>query len=139
MAAFLPSAGFILEPDPDRLTGQNRAAQKDFLYQAGEVFLKASWAASSFSGWNGRGCSRVRPGLRSHLPMAVFHGFERTTASIYMVDTGAQRYSLECTKNSLCPCVSVVKLSRTVVQKECRAKGLLIRVRTVPVFRTNGV
>ena len=33
--------------------------------------------------------------------MAAFHGFERTTASIYMVDTEAQRYSLSFKKKSL--------------------------------------
>jgi len=34
-----------------------------------EVVLQSSCAAGSFLGWNGRGCSRVRPGWRSHLPM----------------------------------------------------------------------
>jgi hypothetical protein len=37
MTALLPHSGFVLEPDLDRLTGQNRAAQQGFLHQGGEV------------------------------------------------------------------------------------------------------
>jgi hypothetical protein len=37
MTAFLPHPGFVLKPDLDRPTGQNRAVQKGFLYQPAEV------------------------------------------------------------------------------------------------------
>src|ERR1019366_1731412 len=50
MTALLSHAGFVLKPYLDRLAGQNSAAQKGLLHQARKVFLKASWAASSFFG-----------------------------------------------------------------------------------------
>ena len=69
--SFLPHPGFILEPDLDRFT-LRRSGQR-FLHQAGEVFLKASSASRSFFGWWGRGCSRVIPSWRNHLPMVCSH------------------------------------------------------------------
>jgi hypothetical protein len=46
--AFLADAGFILEPDLDRLAG--RARRQGCSYENGEVFLKAACAAPSFWG-----------------------------------------------------------------------------------------
>jgi hypothetical protein len=46
--AFLADAGFILEPDLDRLAGRLR--WQGFRYEGCEVFLKASCAAPSFWG-----------------------------------------------------------------------------------------
>ena len=46
--AFLADAGFILEPDLDRLAG--RVRRQGCSYEGGEVFLKASCAAPSFWG-----------------------------------------------------------------------------------------
>jgi hypothetical protein len=47
--SFLPDPGFILKPDLDRFT--RRRGGQCFLYQAGEVFLKATSASRSFFGW----------------------------------------------------------------------------------------
>ena len=56
--ALLSDAGLVLEPDLDRLVvgvvGQRLG------YQGCEVFLKASWAASSACGWRGRTDRRVK-------------------------------------------------------------------------------
>ena len=50
MGAFLAHAGFILIPDLDWQAAGDRAAEQRGLHQAGEVFLKASWAAASCFG-----------------------------------------------------------------------------------------
>ena len=47
--ALLADAGFILEPDLDRLAG--RFGRQGCSYEGREVFLKASCAAPSFLGW----------------------------------------------------------------------------------------
>jgi hypothetical protein len=46
--AFLADAGFVLEPDLDRLAC--RSGRQDCRYAGREVFLKASCAAPSFLG-----------------------------------------------------------------------------------------
>jgi hypothetical protein len=46
--ALLADAGFVLEPDLDRLA--SRLGRQDLGYEGGEVFLKASCAATSFLG-----------------------------------------------------------------------------------------
>ena len=69
VCSLLPDPGFVLEPDLDRRAGG--AAEQRILQQAGEVFLKASSASATFFGWQGRGCSRVRPSWRSHLPIVL--------------------------------------------------------------------
>ena len=46
--ALLTDAGFVLEPDLDRLA--RRFRRQNIGYEAGEVFLKASCAAISFLG-----------------------------------------------------------------------------------------
>ncbi len=46
--ALLADAGFVLEPDLDRLAG--RSGRQDGSYEGREVFLKASCAAPSFLG-----------------------------------------------------------------------------------------
>jgi len=54
--ALLANARFVLEPDFDRLVlGALREPCGEPL---GEVFLNASWAPSSLSGWRGRTVSR---------------------------------------------------------------------------------
>src|ERR1700676_1387124 len=67
--ALLTDSGLILEPDLDRCA--SGGGQKRILHQAGEVFLKVSWAAGSVFGWHGLGCNRVRPNWRSHLPTVL--------------------------------------------------------------------
>jgi hypothetical protein len=69
MRALLADPGFILGSYLQRPAGWRRATEQRRLHQAGEVFSKTVWAASSFFGWNGRACSRVRLSLRSHLPI----------------------------------------------------------------------
>ena len=57
-APFLANARFILEKETDFLARMGLAN----LFQAfGEPPLKASWAASSFSGWRGRAFCREKP------------------------------------------------------------------------------
>src|SRR5258708_24858430 len=64
--ALLADAGFVLEPDLDRLA--RRPGRQDLGYEGGEGFLKTSCAAASFFGGYGRGCSRVSPLPRRSLP-----------------------------------------------------------------------
>ena len=47
---------------------------------------------------------------------------------------GFRRYLLEVRKESLCPCVSVVKLSRTAMQNQHRVMRVPVMTRTTPVL-----
>ena len=64
--AFLADPGLVLEPDLQRLVaGRGR---QGVAYDVGEVFLKASCAASSACGWRGRTDRRVKRSLLNSRP-----------------------------------------------------------------------
>ena len=69
-AVLLADAGFVLEPDLDRLAFRQAGAVS--VQRRGEVFLKAATVSSSLAGWRGRAltcekpsCSRILPIVRS--------------------------------------------------------------------------
>ena len=64
--SLLSDAGFILEPDLDGLA--RRCGRQRVGDYRGEVFLNASWAASSVLGWRGRTDRRVKPRFFSIRP-----------------------------------------------------------------------
>src|SRR3954469_16593259 len=68
----LADAGLVLEPHLHRGRARPPEPEQRCLQAGTEVFLNASCAAASFFGWYGRGCSRVKRHLRSHLTMVRF-------------------------------------------------------------------
>src|SRR6185436_16313643 len=69
-AVLLADAGFVLEPDLDRLAFRQAGAVS--VQRRGEVFLKAATVSSSLAGWRGRAltcekqsCLRILPIVRS--------------------------------------------------------------------------
>jgi hypothetical protein len=65
-SSLLSDASFVLKPDLDGLA--HRCGRQRIGDYRGEVFLNASWAASSVLGWCGRADRRVKPRFLSIRP-----------------------------------------------------------------------
>src|ERR1700726_2442716 len=95
VSSLLADPGFILEPNLYGRAGDRRGERVP--HQAVEVFLKASCASASFFGWNGRGCSRVRPSWCNHLPIVLScTSTEKRRATSSRKSRQRQRTTLSC-------------------------------------------
>ena len=63
----LADAGFVLEPDLDRLAFRQAGAVS--VQRRGEVFLKAATVSSSLAGWRGRALTCEKPSCLRILPI----------------------------------------------------------------------
>src|SRR5215212_10111030 len=66
-AVLLADAGFVLEPDLDRLAFRQAGAVS--VQRRGEVFLKAATVSSSLAGWRGRALTCEKPSCLRILPI----------------------------------------------------------------------
>ena len=66
-AVLLADAGFVLEPDLDRLALRHAGAVR--LQRRREVFLKAATVSSSLAGWRGRALMCEKPSCFRSLPI----------------------------------------------------------------------
>src|SRR5829696_2221346 len=89
-AVLLADAGFVLEPDLDRLALRQAGAVS--VQRRGEVFLKAATVSSSLAGWHGRALTCEKPSCLRILPIVrSWYATPKRSATICCRSTRRQR------------------------------------------------